>query len=380
MPCLTPARPSAWFASLLALCLFLAPSLPATAQVPAGVLAQLSRGINLSFWFTYRDDPRIDPRFFQPDDADLAALKQMGFRHARIPFDHAWLVDKNDATRADTARSVEFANALSKVSAQGLFVIVTMNVDNDYSARMLTSEATLKEASAFWWSLAKQLSSRLPPDKLLFEIYNEPGNEDAAASLHAMHVLAGSVRDAAPKHTIAVAGHRYSSVDELVVVKPIHDDNLVYSFHFYDPPNFTHQGASWGWPMWMVLRGLPYPSTPEGLAPVVATLTPAARTHAEWYGTQQWNRDKLATFVDRAAAWSQQHGVPIWCSEFGVLRDVAPPASRRAWTTDTRELFESRGIAWTHFDWWGHFGLVTGVPGARSVDEDVRVGLGLAAP
>ena len=30
-------------------------------------------------------------------------------------------------------------------------------------------------------------------------------------------------------------------------------------------------------------------------------------------------------------------------------------------------------------DWWGQFGLVTGAPGARVIDEDVRAGLGLGS-
>ena len=40
--------------------------------------------------------------------------------------------------------------------------------------------------------------------------------------------------------------------------------------------------------------------------------------------------------------------------------------------TDARGLFEARAIAWTYFDWWGHFGLVIGPPGARVVDADIQ--------
>jgi hypothetical protein len=114
--------------------------------------------------------------------------------------------------------------------------------------------------------------------------------------------------------------------------------------------------------------------------PILPTTAPEALEHVRWYGQQSWDREKLAGIVEKAVTWSRAKNVPIWCSEFGVLRDVAPPPSRRAWLTDVREIFESNGIAWTHFDWWNHFGLVTGPRGARVVDEVAVTSLGLQNP
>ena len=369
---------------LRCLCLLLAGlslaglSQPLRAEVPAAIQAQLKRGINLSFWFTYRDDPTIDPRLFRPDDADLAALRKLGFRHARIAFDHAWLVDPSDSSRANPQRVAEFAEALQKVASHELLVVATMNADRDYLKRLLDDPATLKSASAFWWSLARQLSARLPANKLVFELLNEPGNDDAAASLKVMQTLAGSVRDAAPAYTIVVAGHKYSSVDELLALTPFQDSNLVYSFHFYEPFNFTHQGASWGWPMWAKFHGFPYPSSPEAVAPILPGLDAEARPHASYYGQQNWNRAKLATMLDRVEAWRNQHKVTVWCGEFGVVKTYAPPGARDAWLRDARELMEARGIGWAHFDFSQHMGLVDGPQGAREWDRGAILALGLA--
>lgn len=350
------------------------------AEVPSAVQAKLARGINLSFWFTYRGNPTIDPQLFRPDDADLSKLRKMGFRHVRIAFDYAWLVDAGNPAHANPQRAAELGDALQQIASHDLMAVVTMNADNDYLKRLLGDPVTLNSASAFWWSLARQLSSRLPSDKLVFEVLNEPGDDDAAASLKVMQTLAGSVRDAAPAYTIAVAGHKYSSIDELLALVPFQDKNLVYTFHFYEPFNFTHQGASWGWPMWAKFHGFPYPSSVEALAPVLPTLDADARPHAAFYGQQNWDRAKLAAMLDRVAEWKNRNQVPVWCSEFGAVKTVAPPGSREAWLRDTRELLEARGIPWTHFDFAQHMGLVDGPQGARRWNRGAVEALGLRAP
>lgn len=360
--------------------LLAASSATSQAEVPSAIQSKLARGINLSFWFTYRGNPTIDPQLFRPDDADLAKLRKMGFRHVRIAFDHSWLVDSANPSRANPQRAAELGDALQQVASHDLMAVVVMNADNDYLKRLLNDPATLTAASAFWWSLSKQLSARLPSSMLVFEVLNEPGNDDAAASLKVMQNLAGAVRDAAPAYTIAVAGHKYSSIDELLALQPFQDQNLVYTFHFYEPFNFTHQGATWGWPMWAKFHGFPYPSSVEALAPVLPTLDASARSDAAWYGQQGWNRAKLATLLDRVAEWKNKNKVPVWCGEFGVVKTYAPPGSREAWLRDSRELMEARGIAWTHFDFSQHMGLVDGAQGARRWNRGAVEALGMQAP
>jgi hypothetical protein len=56
---------------------------------------------------------------------------------------------------------------------------------------------------------------------------------------------------------------------------------------------------------------------------------------------------------------------------------TAPPGARMRWLTDVRGLLQAEGIAWTHFDYVGHFGVVDGPQGDRNVDPDARHGLGL---
>jgi hypothetical protein len=56
-----------------------------------------------------------------------------------------------------------------------------------------------------------------------------------------------------------VGGAGYNSYDALAALPEYADPNLLYTFHFYDPYLFTHQGKTWGTPDMSGLRGVPFP-------------------------------------------------------------------------------------------------------------------------
>ena len=335
---------------------------------PQGVPEAFARGVTTANWFTHRSDVRLAPGW--PDASDFAHMRKLGLRHVRVLLDPDWL-------QMNAAHPRYVDTGLRAAIEAGLMVVLAMQPSPESKQRMGNDEAALEALAAQWTQVATSLAD-VPVDRLVFEVLNEPEIEDVARALRIQQRLVDAVRSVTPGRVVVLGGAHFSDVSDLVALKPLPLQGVVYAFHFYEPHNFTHQGATWGWPMWMLLRNLPYPSSPEAVAPVVPTLAEVAREHAAWYGQQAWNRAKLAQFVEQAAKWSQQHHVPVWCSEFGVLRDAVPPDSRRAWLADARSLFESNAIAWTYFDWWGHFGLVAGPPGARTVDADVAAGLSLS--
>lgn len=336
---------------------------------PEALPTTFATGVSAANWFTHRSDTRLAPGW--PDASDFARMRRMGLRHVRVLLDPDWL-QLNGAHPRYVGAGVRLA------LDAGLMVVLAMQPSSHHKQHMGGDDAAIETLAMQWAQLAAMLGA-IPVDRLVFEVLNEPEIEDTDRAAHIQLRLIETVRAVTPGRVVVVGGAHFSDIADLVTMKPLPLPRIVYSFHFYEPHNFTHQGATWGWPMWMLLRNLPYPSSPEALAPVVPTLAEVAREHAAWYGRQSWNKAKLAAFVDQAAGWSRQHRVPVWCSEFGVLRDGVPPASRRAWLQDVRELFETRSIAWTYFDWWGHFGMVAGPPGARVLDADVATGLGLDA-
>jgi hypothetical protein len=156
------------------------------------------------------------------------------------------------------------------------------------------------------------------------------------------------------------------------------DPNVVYNFHCYDPHDFTHQGAGWGERHWPALARLPYPSSPELLAPLLdAIADEAAREAARQYGAARWNAAKVDAWIAGAARWAAEQGMRLTCNEFGVYRAKALPEHRGAWLRDVRSALERHNIGWTMWDYAGDFGVTTTEDGARVPDRATLTALGL---
>ena len=73
--------------------------------------------------------------------------------------------------------------------------------------------------------------------------------------------LHAAARKAAPNHTLVLSGSCWSSAYGLAKIDPalIADDNVIWTFHSYEPYILTHQGADWTGDSMSYVEGLPYP-------------------------------------------------------------------------------------------------------------------------
>ena len=154
---------------------------------------------------------------------------------------------------------------------------------------------------------------------------------------------------------------------------------MIYNFHFYDPHEFTHQGANWGAPYWIYEHGIPYPPTEDSMAALVKQVPDLVdRYRLENYWLDHWDAHRIRLLIDEAQAWAKTNDVPLICNEFGVYRQVAEPASRLAWIHDVRSALEADGIGWAMWDYHEGFGVaVKAANGMSVVDPDTVRALGL---
>ncbi len=259
----------------------------------------------------------------------------------------------------------------------GLTVVIDMHPESDFKQRLVKDDAFIEQFADFWRAVAQHYSTS-DRDRVIFEILNEPEFSDRYRWLGVQAKLAAVIREAAPKHTIIVAGARWSDDDELLFQEPLRDPNVIYNFHFYEPHIFTHQGATWGEYYWHWLKGLHYPSTPES-AERVAALAPDEldRLNVIRYGYDHWDAARIDSEMKQAAEWAHRRGVSLICNEFGVYRSFSDPADRAAWIHDVRTALEHNHIGWTMWDYSGSFGVVTKKDGKATPDEGVLRALGL---
>jgi hypothetical protein len=199
----------------------------------------------------------------------------------------------------------------------------------------------------------------------MLEIINEPVFDRREEEWNILNArLAAVIRQNAPPHTIVTSGPNWGGIDGLKQLKLLPDQNVIYSFHCYDPFAFTHQGATWSGDAVKPLRDVPYPSSPEAVEPLLPALesSPASKKLVESYGKERWNKDKLAARFRQGIEWGARNKVPLYCGEFGVFpraasRNTGPTGfaiSARCWPRTAlagRCGVGMRALAWLARRW-----------------------------
>ena len=360
---LTPKSPASW-----------------NSDVSSSRLARLRHGINLSHWFAQAANNDYSKAHLDSHTTaeDIALIKSIGFDHVRFTIEPAPLFNWEDPGSLKTEYLKYVDDALDQMLAQGLAVIVDIHPSDEFKKRLNSNDRQIEAFGKFWHALAQHLSTR-DPERVFLEVINEPMVEDGYRWFGMQGKLISAIRSGAPQHTIIAAGHRWSGLAELLFLLPYADRNIIYTFHFYEPFTFTHQGATWAGAIVPFYKNVPYPSSPESVRKVLDTIQDEpARNNLLRYGEDRWNATRIDREISMAAAWAAKYQVPLTCNEFGTFRNFAPVADRVAWIGDMRVALEKYGIGWTMWDYAGGFGVVNKQNGHPTVDAAVVKALGLA--
>lgn len=302
----------------------------------ATLLQSLARGVNISRWFRYPAEN--SERHFRAfiTDADLDLIAAMGATCVRLAVDPTYL------------NLAWLDEAIARIARRGLALVLDYH---DESRGIESGPAAVDEFERRWLALAAHLSRTLP-DTVLLEVLNEPVfDADPAAWFPIRRRIVEAIRSAAPLHTIVAGGPNWSSLDGLLISSPVDDDNVVYTFHFYEPFEFTHQGASWVSGPVRHLSGVRYPAA-------------SAR--------------QIDQRIASAAGWAARYGVPVWAGEFGAYPAVAPRLDRLRWLYDVRTALQRHGIGWAVWSYDENLGLDRRIDpdGRTNIDWDSATALG----
>ncbi|MCB9508944.1 MAG: cellulase family glycosylhydrolase [Deferribacteres bacterium] len=323
-------------------CLLVATTLQA--QIP------FKRGINLTEWFQKADVRQI--QFSKFNRETFARLQTMGFDHVRLP------IRLHDMTSGAPDYTIEplFFDLLDRVvdwtEELGLHLIIdnhTFSVTDD------TDPNIINILLPVWTQMAEHYAPR--SSLIYYEILNEPhGISDSIWNLYQQKVIE-AIRTVDQKHAIIVGPAEWNSYNNLDLMPAFADTNLLYTFHFYDPFIFTHQGANWSMPSLQELRGVPFPYDVARMPDLPSSYN---GTWIEDVWQQYSNEGTVAHVQSRlniAVAFQQQRNVRMFCGELGVLRTYADTEDRVKWYKAVREYLEANGIGWTMWDYTGGFGL-----------------------
>jgi endoglucanase len=344
----------------------------------------LKRGINASHWFSQSPgDYSAHHTDTEITVDDIATMAKLGFDNVRLSID---AVPLEQYPRGDDGLNDDFAgrldHAVDTILADGMAVTIDLHPEDSYKQQLRMDNGAVDRLVALWRKLAAHYAGR-NPDRVFFEILNEPEVNDPYRWAGIQARVAAAIREAAPNNTIIATGPNYSDIVDLLGLFPLDDGNVIYNFHFYDPHEFTHQGANWGPSWWRYEHGIPYPPTESSMMQELLQEVPsrADRFQLENYWLNHWDADHIRRLIDQAAGWARTNRVPLLCNEFGVYRPVADPVSRNNWIRDVRTAFEADSIGWAMWDFDNGFGVaVRDAEGEPVVDPQTVAALGLTMP
>ncbi len=323
---------------------------PSLGGVPASRLSRLARGVNVTRWFRF---PLADNQGHYQDylgNEDMKLIRALGCTFVRLAIAPKQIIHPDKPREPNPLMLKYIDAAVDKFLAYDIAVVI--DIHEEHFLKLDSPEGKPEDFVAFWSILAKHFK-KYDPENIFFELMNEPVFQADPEKWYAIQKkLVTAVRAHAPDHSIIVTGAGWGSIDGLLKLPVLADKNLLYSFHCYDPFQFTHQGAGWTSPDEQALHNVPYPSSPEAVAPILPTIERStAKKYLQSYGDQRWDALKLQKRIDSAAVWASKNGVPLMCGEFGVYPKFAPAADRLQWFRDMRKALDKHGIG---FCIWGY--------------------------
>jgi endoglucanase len=283
------------------------PAPAATARV--GPSPNLGKCINLANTLEPPNEGEWGPAF---RDQDAGIIRSAGFSTVRVPVNFLGHALAKPPYTLDRRFMMRARQVIDTLRASGLNVIVDQHNNDDLSA---APESNRDRSAAVWRQVAAAL--RDEPANVWFELLNEPHDKLTNAYLLAtlMPSLA-AIRETNPTRIVVIGGDHWSGVDSLATLALPDDPYVVPTVHYYDPFEFTHQGASFV-----------HPAPPYG------------RTFGAPADAMQ-----LEANLAKVRAYVARTGRVPFVGEYGAIETI-PPDQRTLYYHTVTSAFASLGVA-----------------------------------
>jgi endoglucanase len=272
--------------------------------------------------------------------ADFRRIREAGFKTVRIPVRWSDKTGDGPAYAIDPQWMARVDTVVSQALAAHLNVIL-----NDHHFEALDNDPAANSAklAAIWTQVAAHFA-KLPTRTLWFEIENEPHEKLVSGNLMATLAPAlAAIRASNPKRPVVIGGENWSGIDSLATLDLPRDPNVYPTFHYYEPFDFTHQGAGWVKPK------------PPALGRVYGSAADAER---------------LVTDTAKIRAYVARTGVVPFMGETGAYDAHIPLEQRVQYTRAVHDSFTPLGVGicgWAYTNTFPYYDHKAGrwLPGMR---------------
>jgi endoglucanase len=322
----------------------------------------LNNGISIS-WFEQTWNKNVLSK--NPlTTTDFKLFKKLGFKSIRVPVAFEYF------TEAGIPPEKVFAQ-IDEVLKQCKLYDIKLIIDYHYGK--LNDNNYLTETPkviALWLNLTKRYIKE-NPDNLFFELYNEPPHMNPKVWKDAAYNIVTAIRGVDKKRTLIVGASNFNSIYELSRMERLADENIIYTFHFYEPFFFTHQGADWVGDQ-VATTGVPFPYNAKTYPPinpkVIGTWGENNYYQYKNDGNEQSVHDKLQIVKN----WSNKYAVPVLCGEYGVFNKYTDTDSRCRYIKAVRKNLKAMNMPGILWDYNTNFSIFSGPPDINNLSDCMK--------
>ncbi|MFN8441540.1 MAG: glycoside hydrolase family 5 protein [Caldilineaceae bacterium] len=285
---------------------------------------QLGRGVNLG---NALESPNYEGEWgLRLIESYFTLIADAGFDHVRVPIRWSTHAEADAPFQIDKTFFERIDWVIAQAKANRLFVVINMH---HYEEMMSDPIGHTERFLALWRQIAERYKDE--PASVIFELLNEPnGTLNANEWNKILPQAIAAVRESNPTRAIIVGPVQWNSIGYLYTLQLPKDPNLIVTFHYYEPFQFTHQGAEWvnGANAWMGIT---------------------------WSGSEAEQAAIISAF-DTAAKWAAKNKRPLYMGEFGAY-SKADMASRARWTAFLAKSAQERNISFSYWEFGAGFGV-----------------------
>ncbi|MDB5255918.1 MAG: hypothetical protein JWM14_613 [Chitinophagaceae bacterium] len=288
----------------------------------------------------------------------ITLMHEMGFQLLRFPvcFD-LWY--ENDAPYR--LLKPEYYAALDSVirwTAEEKMLLIIDNHHGTLNPAHLKSDT--KRICAIWNDVAKRYK-RTDPKRIFFEIFNEPNKVSKEDWEHSAKEIISSIRKQTTHHTLIVGASEWNGLKALKNLSLFSYSNIIYTFHFYDPFIYTHQGASWTGDA-TATTGIPYPYRSQDMPPIDSKAADTWSKNLFLQYPKEGNYEAMDNRLRSIKEWSKENNVPLFCGEWGAYSKYSAVQDRCAYLNDVYTILHKLGIPNAMWEWDSSFSFFEGEP------------------
>ncbi len=275
-------------------------------------------------------------------EEDVKYIASLGMDHIRLGFDQIVFEEKPYVYREEIFGHID--NFIGWCKKHGLNIVLNMHkavgnyCDIKENVELLDDEELQNRFISLWLAFEERYAD---DNSIAFELLNEVRNVDPEKWNRLADKTVTLIREKNKERKIIIGSTCWNSAYTLKHLKIYDDENIIYTFHSYEPFEFTHQRGVLQAATLYYNRAMPYPCDIERYRDYQKVVHNKLMAFENY---EKMDIEFMRNVLKPATEFVKEHPDKIlWCGEFGTIRH-ANIKWRENWMRDVITILKENGI------------------------------------